>query len=313
MARVLALGLAAAAWLATPGPAAAQAPTPEATMEAPKGAFGAFGQSSDEPIDINSQKLTIYDDKKQAVFTGKVNAVQGKTSLRSDQLDVFYKGSANPMGGGAAEQTEVAETPADDAPAGEAPGGLGTQITKIEAKGNVHITGEKNQSTTCKWATYDVAAKTVTAGGGVTIRDENKQTTKSDTAVYDMEKDTVTVRGNVTINSGKDQTATSDWAIYNVATELVTVGGNVVLTQGKNVLKGSKLVINMKTGESRFENPGDSAANNRIRALFMPQEDGKGKKAGAAGSKQKGAARASQSNGNEAETAPIQLVPDSQR
>jgi lipopolysaccharide export system protein LptA len=49
----------------------------------------------------------------------------------------------------------------------------------------------------------------------------------------------------------------------------------VVLTQGKNVLKGDRLVIDLKTGESRFENPGNTAiAGGRIRALFMPKDEG---------------------------------------
>jgi hypothetical protein len=42
--------------------------------------------------------------------------------------------------------------------------------------------------------------------------------------------------------------------------------------QGKNVLKGDRLVIDLKTGESRFENKGGTAAGGRIRALFMPKE-----------------------------------------
>lgn len=83
----------------------------------------------------------------------------------------------------------------------------------------------------------------------------------------------IDAKGNVIITSGNDQTTTSDWAHYDVPAQLVTVGGNVVLTQGKNVLKGNKLVINLKTGESRFVNTGDKATGNRIRALFMPAEN----------------------------------------
>jgi lipopolysaccharide export system protein LptA len=50
------------------------------------------------------------------------------------------------------------------------------------------------------------------------------------------------------------------------------VGGNVVLTQGENVLKGDRLVIDLKTGQSRFENTATSnAGGGRIRALFMPK------------------------------------------
>jgi hypothetical protein len=40
------------------------------------------------------------------------------------------------------------------------------------------------------------------------------------------------------------------------------------------VLKGDRLVIDLKTGESRFENTGNTTAGGRIRALFMPR-DGK--------------------------------------
>jgi lipopolysaccharide export system protein LptA len=70
----------------------------------------------------------------------------------------------------------------------------------------------------------------------------------------------VEAKGDVIINSGQDQTTTSDWALYDVPSQLVTVGGNVVLTQGQNVLKGDRLVIDLKTGESRFENPGNTAS-----------------------------------------------------
>src|SRR5262245_54981916 len=83
----------------------------------------------------------------------------------------------------------------------------------------------------------------------------------------------IIAKGDVIITSENDQTTSSEWAIYDVPTQQVTVGGNVVLTQGKNVLKGDRLVIDLKTGESRFENTGNTAiAGGRIRALFMPKE-----------------------------------------
>ena len=83
----------------------------------------------------------------------------------------------------------------------------------------------------------------------------------------------IEAKGDVIINSNDDQTTTSDWAVYDLPTQLVTVGGNVVLTQGKNVLKGDRLVIDLKTGESRFDNTGNTAAGGRIRALFMPKKE----------------------------------------
>jgi lipopolysaccharide export system protein LptA len=82
----------------------------------------------------------------------------------------------------------------------------------------------------------------------------------------------IEAKGDVIITSKEDgQTTKSDWALYDLPAQLVTVGGNVVLTQGENVLKGERLVIDLKTGESRFENPGSTASGGRIRALFMPK------------------------------------------
>jgi len=100
----------------------------------------------------------------------------------------------------------------------------------------------------------------------------------------------IEAKGDVIINSAQDQTTTSDWALYDVPAQLVTVGGNVVLTQGQNVLKGDRLVIDLKTGESRFENPGNTTAGGRIRALFVP-------KAGAQDAKTNGKSSDTQSSG----------------
>jgi len=213
-----------AAALLVAAPAFAQTPT-----------FGGLSESSDEPIDIQSDVLVVYDAKKYATFKGNVVAVQGTTTLRSLELDVHYVGGREKLTGAAAEAAKTAEpetVQAGDAATPTEPGKVpvtvkqesGTQIVKIEAKGNVVITSED------------------------------------------------------------DQTTTSDWALYDVPTQMVTVGGNVVLMQGKNVLKGDRLVIDLKTGESRFENTGNTVAGGRIRALFMPKdapaepEDGKKRK-----------------------------------
>jgi len=227
--------------------------------------FGGLSENSDEPIDIESDVLVVYDAKKYATFKGNVKAVQGTTTLHALELDVHYVGGREKLTGAAAEAAKPAET--ETAPAGAAakpsePGMVpvtvkeegGTQIVKIEAKGNVVITSED------------------------------------------------------------DQTTTSDWALYDVPTQMVTVGGNVVLMQGQNVLKGDRLVIDLKTGESRFENTGNTVAGGRIRALFMPKdapaepEDGKPRK-------KKPAAEDDGSEPAAAPTAdgePLPLVPEQQ-
>ena len=176
--------------------------------------FGGFSKNSDQPIDIESDVLVVHDAQKYATFKGNVKAVQGSTTLRATELDVHY------VGGGGDSLTKgpdtTGATPAADTKSEGAGGGIGgqkgTQISKIEA------------------------------------------------------------RGEVVITSDQDQTTTSDWALYDVPAQMVTVGGNVVLMQGKNVLKGDRLVIDLKTGESRFENKGNTEAGGRIRALFMPED-----------------------------------------
>jgi len=65
--------------------------------------FGGLSQSSDEPIDIESDMLTVYDAKKYATFKGNVKAVQGTTTLRAAELDVHYIGGANKLTGQAGE------------------------------------------------------------------------------------------------------------------------------------------------------------------------------------------------------------------
>ena len=56
------------------------------------------------------------------------------------------------------------------------------------------------------------------------------------------------------VTSKNGQNATGDWADFNVKENQVVLGGDVVLTQGKNVVRGSKLTIDMVTGESVIHN-----------------------------------------------------------
>lgn len=244
--------------------------------------FGGLSESSDEPIDIESDVLYVYDAKKLATFKGNVKAVQGTTTLRSDELDVHYIGGSEKLTGG---KSETADTPAPE-------GGATASTTDPAA--------------TAATAAADGAKPAAKAKGN-----PESQINK------------IEARGHVVITSEDDQTTTSEWAIYDVPTQLVTVGGNVVLTQGDNVLKGDRLIIDLKTGESRFENPGKTTAGGRIRALFMPkggaaagseegqEEDGKPKKrkgkpagAEASASDRTPAAKKNRDNG------PMPIVPE---
>lgn len=89
----------------------------------------------------------------------------------------------------------------------------------------------------------------------------------------------VRAEDQVIITTEKDQSVTSDWALFDAASRTVTIGGNVVLTQKENVIKGERLVIDLKTGRSRFEDQGNVATNGRVRMLFTPKKDTKNKRA----------------------------------
>jgi lipopolysaccharide export system protein LptA len=82
----------------------------------------------------------------------------------------------------------------------------------------------------------------------------------------------IEANGKVLVTTRDDQTATSEWANFDVEEQLVTIGGNVVLSQGENVLRGDRLVINLRTGTSRFEVEGESGGQ-RVRGLFTPRQD----------------------------------------
>ena len=75
--------------------------------------------------------------------------------------------------------------------------------------------------------------------------------------------------------SQKDQNAKGDRAYVDMVREVITLSGNVVLTQGKNVLRGSKLTVNMKSGAAQMLSAAKAGAANgnrkgRVQGLFIP-------------------------------------------
>ena len=71
---------------------------------------------------------------------------------------------------------------------------------------------------------------------------------------------------NVVVTSADGQKATGDWADFDTKANTVTLGGNVIMTQGKNVVRGSKLVIDMTTGESIIPSEATTSATAPMRS-----------------------------------------------
>lgn len=82
----------------------------------------------------------------------------------------------------------------------------------------------------------------------------------------------LTARKKVVVVAKDGQTATGDWAEVDVKKNLTTLGGAVVLTQGKNVVHGTKLVIDMNTGEATIKTEPTATSSGAV----VSEGDGQG-------------------------------------
>lgn len=63
----------------------------------------------------------------------------------------------------------------------------------------------------------------------------------------------IEAKHNVVVSSSQGQTATGDAAEFNTKTNTVVMTGDVVLAQGQNMVRGTRLVIDVSTGESKID------------------------------------------------------------
>lgn len=82
----------------------------------------------------------------------------------------------------------------------------------------------------------------------------------------------IDAEGQVFFSSGSE-TAKGDQGTYDVDKGVIVLTGQVVLTQGENVLRGSRVLLDLKTGLSTMD--GNAArGDGRVRGLFVPRRDG---------------------------------------
>jgi lipopolysaccharide export system protein LptA len=120
-------------------------------------------------VNVEADQLEIFDDKKQAVFTGNVNGKRGDVTLNCDKLIVTYQ-----------------ETP-------QANNEKKTEVTYLDASGNVKIVTAK-QTVTGQWAKMDVKANTVVVGGDVHVV-QDKSTINGQKLFVDLNKNTSEMSG----------------------------------------------------------------------------------------------------------------------
>jgi lipopolysaccharide export system protein LptA len=69
------------------------------------------------------------------------------------------------------------------------------------------------------------------------------------------------------------QRVRGDNALYQAASETITFTGDVVAVQGKNVLRGGRLVVNVKTGAAQMQTSAKGRNSpGRVRGVFYPNE-----------------------------------------
>jgi len=75
--------------------------------------------------------------------------------------------------------------------------------------------------------------------------------------------------------SSARETVRGDRAVYDVNQQQIRMDGNVVLTRDKNVLKGTQLTYNLKTGKSVLGSGGAATGSGggRVRGLFVPGKE----------------------------------------
>jgi lipopolysaccharide export system protein LptA len=178
-------GLAVVVVLAA-APAAAQTPNTAAP-----GPFQGMmnDQKKDQPVQIEAATLEVRDKNKTATFSGNVQVVQGDTTMKCQNLVVFYGQEVGIAGGdkpAAAPVTTSKSTPG-------MPQGA-QNIRRIEARGGVTVI-TKDQNASGDLGIYDLKTKTITLSGNVVVS-QGQNVIHGEKVVVD------TATGNARVESG---------------------------------------------------------------------------------------------------------------
>jgi len=125
-------------------------------------ALQGFQQNRGQPVKIEAARLEVRDKDKVATFSGNVKVVQGDTTMHCKVLVVFYEKKDEAQGAPAGAQPGAPMPAAAPGPAGS------SQISRLEAKGNVVVT-QKDQTATGDTGLFDMKSNTVTMTGNVLV------------------------------------------------------------------------------------------------------------------------------------------------
>jgi lipopolysaccharide export system protein LptA len=136
----------------------AQNAAPAAENQAMPNAFQGFTRNRKDPVKIEANFLEVRDKDKVAVFKGNVVVVQGDTTMRCQELEVHYEGSA------------LGSDPRQKVPAtkGQQKSESAQRIKRLIAIGGVIVTA-KDQKATGNKGVFEMATNIVTLDGNVIV------------------------------------------------------------------------------------------------------------------------------------------------
>jgi lipopolysaccharide export system protein LptA len=123
-----------------------------------------ISRQSDEPMEITSNRMEAFNEKKLVVFSGNAMVKQGNIVLKSDRLLLYYKNEPDKK-----DKVGTIETDRTG------------DLEKIEAKGNVFLTQVKRTATGDEATYYRESNKVIMTGNAVLS--EGKNSIKGDRVI----------------------------------------------------------------------------------------------------------------------------------
>ena len=101
----------------------------------------------------------------------------------------------------------------------------------------------------------------------------------ADDATFNAEQETAVLAGKVVMSAGPDRRASGDRATLDQKADTALLSGNVTVIQGANILRGRRLYIDRKSGQTELTSPPmDGNGPGRINVRLAQQQAVAGKK-----------------------------------
>jgi lipopolysaccharide export system protein LptA len=153
--------------------------------------------------------------------------------------------------------------------------------TQSSAKKTGSVLGNSNQpiDIAADKVAADLNTKTVTYSGNVVVTqgDIKMHADAMKVNTDNGKASTIQATGKVVVDSPVSGTVTGDTGVYDVSAHSVLMTGKVVLTHGKDVMRGTRLTVNLITGQAVLGAPGavtgaaaKGAPEGRVQGTFTP-------------------------------------------